>query len=58
MTLIPHHIISNSTFSWWAAWLAEKELSMVVAPAHWAKTSQFTPIEIIPSRWIKVHNSF
>ncbi|MFN5387449.1 MAG: alpha-1,2-fucosyltransferase [Bacteroidota bacterium] len=58
MTLIPHHIISNSTFSWWAAWLAEKESSMVVAPAHWAKTSQFTPMEIIPSRWINIQNSF
>lgn len=27
-----HFVIANSTFSWWAAWLGEKERSSVVAP--------------------------
>lgn len=58
MTCIPHHIISNSTFSWWAAWLAENESSAIIAPAHWAKTNQFIPSQIIPHRWTTVQNSF
>lgn len=32
MTLCQHFVISNSTFSWWGAWLGEKEGSIVVRP--------------------------
>ena len=30
-----YKIISNSSFSWWAAWLGLPESSAVVAPAKW-----------------------
>jgi hypothetical protein len=33
MTKCRRHIIANSSFSWWGAWLAESEL--VVAPRQW-----------------------
>jgi hypothetical protein len=30
-----HHILANSSFSWWAAWLSEDETSLVFAPQPW-----------------------
>ncbi len=33
MTKCEHFIIANSTFSWWGAWLAECEDTLVISPA-------------------------
>ena len=45
-----HHIVANSTFSWWTAWLGEKTGSMIVSPGSGllAAGSSF------PERWLKV----
>lgn len=35
MSLCDHHIIANSSYSWWGAWLNTKENKRVIAPSRW-----------------------
>jgi len=35
MSLASHHIIANSTYSWWAAWIGKKPGQHVILPGKW-----------------------
>lgn len=51
MSLCTHHIIANSTFSWWAAKLGESDDQIVIAPKQWFKTKYPTQL-VHNDRWI------
>lgn len=38
MSRCRHHIVANSSFSWWGAWLGHREDGIVVAPDKWLNT--------------------
>ena len=48
-------VISNSTFSWWAATLGGKEI--VIAPSKWFRGHE-DPVGLIPENWITVQSDW
>ena len=55
MSQCDHFIISNSTFSWWGAWLGEKEHSIIFRPDGLFDgdlKQKNLEIDFYPSRWI------
>jgi hypothetical protein len=46
-------VTSNSSFSWWGAWLNQRPGLRVIAPRHWIgfATGADEPVGVIPQRW-------
>lgn len=54
MSQCNHQIISNSTFSWWGAWLNEYEGKVVVAPKKWFSNESMISRDLVPKNWIRL----
>lgn len=54
MSACRHFIIANSTFSWWGAWLGERENTIVAAPKQWFLDPNVREEDIVPERWVRI----
>lgn len=51
MSACRHHVIANSSFSWWGAWLDPRPDKLVVAPKEWFRNDPRRADLIIPADW-------
>lgn len=57
MSQCRHFITANSTFSWWGAWLGEREGAIVICPSFTIGKGHITAWNFagqIPDRWLKI----
>lgn len=57
MTMCKYHIIANSSFSWWGAWLSNSsEITHVIAPKQWfgAGNNSLNTNDLLPERWFVI----
>jgi len=52
MTLCKHHIIANSSFSWWGAWLNNNPGKIVITPGRFLMNDENT--DVYPESWTKL----
>jgi len=55
MSMCKNHIIANSSFSWWGAWLNDDVEKTVLSPKKWfGDKIKESPKDIIPEDWVKI----
>lgn len=53
MSMCRHHIIANSSFSWWGAWLNPRPDKIVVAPKKWFANDK-NVADLYPAGWVLI----
>lgn len=54
MAACNHHVVANSTFSWWGAWLNPSPDKIVVACREWFRDPTKDARDLVPQDWIRV----
>jgi hypothetical protein len=54
MSLCKHHIITNSSFSWWGAWLSSNPEKAVIAPQKWFARDDINTDDLMPNSWLRI----
>jgi len=54
MSLCRHHIIANSSFSWWGAWLGKNFEKTVIGPVKWFNNNKINTQDLMPEEWIRI----
>lgn len=54
LTQARHHVIANSTFSWWGAWLSNRQQGITIAPANWFQAGTHSCQDLLPTDWHRI----
>jgi hypothetical protein len=54
MSYCNNNIISNSSFSWWGAWMNNNLNKIVIGPKNWFSSNIYSDKDILPEKWIKI----